>query len=291
MTEAWADWVWLNGRLVRGAEAAVSVFDRGFLLGDGLFETLRAVDGRLFRPERHLARLQRGAAYLGLELTAGADELIAALWETLQANHLEDAALRLTVSRGAGPPGLGLAGTGVATSVIAARAFHGYPDHWYDPGATAVLSRVVKNEQSQLCGIKSISWLEHVMARAEAAEKGADEALLRNTRGDLVEGSGTNLFIISGGRILTPDLASGCLPGVTREAVLELGQEMGLEVREESLPSEALAAADEAILTNSLLGAAPLVRVEGQRISSGQPGPITRRLAEGYRALVAREAR
>jgi branched-chain amino acid aminotransferase len=290
MSEGWAEWAWVNGRLVRGSEAAISVFDRGFLLGDGLFETLRSVGGRLFRPERHMARLKLGATRLGLALEAGNDALVAALRETLRANRLEDAALRLTVSRGAGPPGLGMERMGPATCVIAARAFHGYPDRWYDPGATAILSRVVKNELSPLSGLKTTSWLEYVMARAEAAEKGADEALLRNTRGDLADGSATNLFVSKDGRIYTPDLASGCLPGVTREAVLELARELGLEAQEEPVPSAALAAADEAFLTNSLLGVAPLARVDGQPVGAGRSGPVTRRLAEQYRALVAREA-
>jgi branched-chain amino acid aminotransferase len=286
----WADWVWLNGRLVRAAEASVSVFDRSFLLGDGLFETMRALRGRLFRPDRHLERLERGAVRLLLPLPAAADELIEALRETLRANHLDEAALRLTVSRGAGPPGPGLKGTGPPVCTIAARAFHGYPDHWYDPGAAAIISSVVKNEQSFLAGVKTTSYVEHVVARAEAAERGADEALLLNTRGHLVEGSGSNLFVIIAGRIHTPDLASGCLPGVTREAVIELAREGGLEVQEGTLLPENLAAADEAFLTNSLLGVAPLVCVAGHRVGSGQPGPLTRDLAERYRSLVAREA-
>lgn len=286
----WSEWVWLNGRLVRGAEATVSVFDRSFLLGDGLFETMRASRGRLFRPERHLAWLERGAARLRLARLAPADELLEALCQTLRANHLSDAALRLTVSRGAGPPGLGLEGTGPPVSMIAARVFRGYPGHWYDPGATAIISSVTKNEQSPLAGLKTTSYLEHVLARAEAAERGADESLLLNTRGHLVEGSSANLFIVSAGQLSTPDLASGCRPGVTRETVIELARENGLTVGERALLPTALASADEAFLTNSLLGVAPLVRVDDQRIGSGQPGPVTRKLAEQYQSLVAGEA-
>jgi branched-chain amino acid aminotransferase len=286
----WADWIWLNGRLVHSEEASVSVFDRSFLLGDGLFETMCAFRSRLFRPERHLARLERGAALLRLELPAATDEWIEALRETLRVNRLEDAVLRLTVSRGAGPPGLGLTGTGPAVCTIAARAFQGYPSHWYDPGAAAIITRIVKNERSLLAGVKTTSYVEHVLARSEAAERGADEALLLNTRGHLVEGSGSNLFVVIAGRILTPDPASGCLPGVTREAVMELARESGVGVRDGPLQPRELAAADEAFLTNSLLGVAPLVRVDGHPIGSGHPGPLTRDLAERYRSLVAREA-
>jgi branched-chain amino acid aminotransferase len=286
----WAEWVWLNGRLVRGAEATVSVFDRSFMLGDGLFETLRVIDGRLFRLGRHMTRLERSAARLRLSLPAAPDKLTEAIRETLEANRLEDAAVRLTVSRGVGPPGPGVEGADAPLCVIAARAFHGYPGHWYDRGATAIISSVTKNERSPLSGLKTTSFGEHVLARAEAAERGVEEALLLNTQGHLVEGSSTNLFAVIAGRIHTPDLASGCLPGVTREAMIQLAKANGLEVREEVLLPPALATADEAFLTNSLLDAAPLASVEGRVIGSGCPGPITRLLADRYRELVEREA-
>lgn len=284
----WAEWVWLDGRLVRGREAAVSVFDRSFLLGDGLFETMRARQGNVFRLDRHLMRLERGAARLHLSLQESA-ALAGAVAAVLEANQLANAALRLTVSRGTHPPGLGLEGAGPSTSVIAVRPFAGYPDHWYQPGARGVISRVSKNERSPLCGVKSTSWAEHVLARAEAAERGADEALLLNTRGRLVEGSGTNLFAVIEGRLYTPDLASGCLSGVTREAVLELAREAGLEIREAPLLPAIVAGWDEAFLTNSLLDLAPLVQIDGRPVGDGSPGPVTQRLAERYRALVARE--
>src|SRR5437660_95418 len=182
----WADWVWLNGSLFRADEARVSVFDRSFLLGDGLFETVRVIGGRLFRLDRHLARLQRGAELLRLAVPFSA-EISAAIRETVRANDLTDAAVRVTVSRGAGPPGPGLEGAGPPLSVIAARPFSGYPQRWYDPGAAAIISAIVKNEHSPACGFKTTSYVEHVLARAEAAERGVDEALLLNTRGHLVE--------------------------------------------------------------------------------------------------------
>src|SRR5207247_677105 len=147
---AWAEGVWVNGRLVRGAEASVSVFDRAFLLGDGLFETMRARGGRLFRLDRHLARLEQGAARLRLPLPMPAHELAQAIQETLAANGLEDAAVRLTVSRGVGPPGPSIGGAGPAVVVIAARPFSGYPAHWYEPGARAIHIQGVQDEASAL---------------------------------------------------------------------------------------------------------------------------------------------
>jgi branched-chain amino acid aminotransferase len=287
----WAEWVWMNGRLVRGDEATVSVFDRSFLLGDGLFETMRVTGGRLFRPERHLARLERSAERLRLSVPAGGDDLAEAIRKTLAANHLKDAAVRLTLSRGVGLPGPGIAGAETPLCVIAARPFHGYPDRWYEPGAEAVVSAIVKNEWSPLAGIKTTSYAEHVLARAEAAERGADEALFVNTRGHLVEGSSANLFAVMAGRVHTPDLASGCLPGVTREAVIELVKEGGWDIREEALLPSDLAAADEIFLTNSLLGAAPLSQIDGREVGAECPGPVTRRLVEQYRDLVEREGK
>jgi branched-chain amino acid aminotransferase len=285
----WGDWVWLNGRMVRSAEATVSVFDRSFLMGDGLFETMQSSDGRVFRLTRHLDRLKRGAIQLGLPLAWSMEGLTAAIGETLAANGLRDAAIRLTVSRGIGPPGPSPRGCGSATVVIAARPFESYPERWYQPGATAVMSRITKNERSPLCGLKATSYLEHVQARAEALERHADEALLRNTRGRLVEGSATNLFVVIEQILYTPDPGSGCLPGITREAVIELGRAQGMTVREAPILDTSVGGWDEAFLTNSLLGIAPLVRVEDRPVRSGRPGPVTGTLAREYDSLFADE--
>jgi branched-chain amino acid aminotransferase len=285
----WAEWVWLNGARVRSDEASVSVFDRSFLMGDGLFETMRASRSRVFRIDRHLARLQAGAARLRLTLPWTTTELTHAIQETLAANGLGDAAVRLTVSRGIGSPGPGLAGADTPLVVVAVRAFAGYPRHWYDPGATAVLSTVTKNERSPLCGLKCTSYAEHILARAEAGERQADEALLLNTRGHLVEASSANLFVVIEGILYTPDLGSGCLPGITRAAVLELARRADVPIREAHLFPSLRGGWDEAFLTNSLLGVAPLSQVEGSPIRSGRPGPITLKLAEELRHLVASE--
>jgi branched-chain amino acid aminotransferase group I len=285
----WSEWVWLNGRLVRGEEAAVSVFDRSFLLGDGLFETMRARRGRIFRLDRHLERLQQSAARLKIPLPGTPEGLAAATVEVLQANGLQEAALRLTLSRGVGLPGLVTDGQEVPTCVIAARPFEGYPERWYQAGASAIISSTVRCESSPLCGMKTTSFAEHVLARAEAAERGADEALLLNSRGFLVEGSSTNLFALIDGSLHTPDLSSGCIPGITREAVLELARGAGLTVFEAPLARKALPSADEAFLTNSLLDVAPLVRLEERLIGGGAPGPITRMLAERFHRQVDEE--
>jgi branched-chain amino acid aminotransferase len=279
----WAEWVWTDGRLIRGAEATLSVFDRGFLLGDGLFETLRASQGEPVHLAAHLRRLRAGAEVLRIRLPWSDQTLTAAIRELLTANELSEAAVRLTLSRGVGPPGPSIPGTISPTIVLAVRPFTGYPGRWYEPGAEAILCRVVKNERSPLCAVKSTSYLEHILARDEAVRRGAEEALLLNTRGRLVEASSANLFLVIDGCLCTPDLASGCLPGVTRAVVLTVAREHGHETREEALLPEALDRAEEAFLTNSLLGVAPLVRVDGRPVGSGRPGLLTQELAEGYR--------
>jgi aminodeoxychorismate lyase len=285
----WAEWVWLNGRMVKGAEASVSVFDRSFQLGDGLFETVRACQGRIFRLNEHLARLREGLSILHFSTPWDGQSLHFAIHELLDANSLRDAAVRLTVSRGVGAGGLEPRSAGPPTVVITARLYTGPPDWWYQTGMSAIFSQVVKNERSPLCGVKSTSHAEHVLARFDAMGSRKDEALMLNTQGYLVEGSSSNLFVVMEGRLCTPDLSSGCLPGITRAAVLELAREVGIEVSEVPLLPETIPECQEAFLTNSLMGIGPLVWVAGQSIGAerhpderGTPGPITRVLAKRY---------
>jgi branched-chain amino acid aminotransferase len=290
----WSDWVWLNGRLVRGVEASVSVLDRSFLLGDGLFETMRVVRRRVLHLEAHLARLHRGTQLFRISIGWDDQQLALALQQVLETNALEEAALRLTVSRGVGPAGPMPDPTARATVIIAARPFAGYPPEWFEQGLRATLSRIIKNERSPLCRVKSTSYAEHVLARLEAVERKTDEALMLNTQGHLVEGSSSNLFAVIEGRLITPELSSGCLPGITRAILLDLAKDSGIKVVEASLLPASVSSWQEAFLTSSLMGIAPLVEVEGEGIGTerrpegrGVPGPITRMLDERYLAALA----
>jgi len=283
-------WIHLNGRLVADSEAVVSVFDRGFLYGDGVFESLRTVGGGPFRLDRHLQRLQRSAQGIGLDLPLPLSGLAAAVGELLEANHLKDARLRVTVTRGAGRPGEYVEARGPATVVISAAAFAGPDPALHREGvAVAIPTRRQIPPEAIDPQIKSISRLSSVLARREARDRGAFEAILLDRLGNLTEGTVSNVFLVEGGRLRTPEAPSGGLPGITREAVIEIARAATIEVAEEPLPSGRLFAADEAFLTNTSWEVLPVVDVDGRPIGGGVPGPVARRLLAGYRELLGRE--
>ncbi len=274
-----AEILWVNGRLVPAGEARLDPRDRGYTLGDGLFETMRARDGALPWINRHLARMRAGAAVLGLPLPAD-DELESAIRQTLAVNDLSEAVVRLTVSRGV-PTERGLLPDPEpkVSVVVHARPFAGYPAELYERGMRAITSRIPRNEYSPLANIKSLSYLENALTRREAAERGADEALLLNISGNLACASAANLFLVLGDSLVTPDLASGVLPGTMRELVLgELASQAGLSLDERPIRPGELATAHEAFLTSTLLGIMPLTHVDGRQVGEGTPGPVAREL-------------
>jgi branched-chain amino acid aminotransferase len=271
--------VWLNGSLVAAAEARIDPADRGFLLGDGLFETLRAEDGRVSRLDRHLARLRRAAQALDLPLLPDDASLGQALAETLAANGLGrgGAALRLTLTRGAGPRGLLPPEKATPTLMVAAFALP--PPR---PPARAVIARTVRrNEGSLTSRLKVLGYLDNILALREAQGAGADEAILLNGAGRLACASAANLFLVSGGRLLTPPPDEGVLPGVTRGRLIELAGGLGIACIERPLAVEEIGRADEAFLSSSLSLVRPVARI-GRPMPA--PGPLTARLAEALLA-------
>lgn len=265
---------------------AVSARDRGLLLGDGLFETMRAVQGRILQWERHWERLFTGAQAIGLALPWTAAALRHAVAQTLHANDLREATVRLTVTRGSLPAARGLlppAGTR-PTVLIRASAFVPYPDRLYRHGLQVIVSRAVRrNEQSPLSRVKSLCYLDNVLARQEAADAGADEALLLNTRGKVACATAANVFTVQAGRLSTPPVADGALPGTVRALVCEtLAPRLDCAVDAAQLDETALLEADELFLTNALMGIMPVCAVDGRRIGAGTPGPITRRLQAAF---------
>ncbi len=273
--------VWLDGELVGLEEACISPADRGFLLGDGVFETLRSYGGELPTLDEHLERLEAGARALAIappsraELERGASEVLAA-------SGLADARLRITVTSGAGPPGLER-GAGRPTVLIAASPLRDWPE-----AATAVVSPWLHDERRPLAGVKTTSRAESVMALAYARERGADEALFLNSREELCEATTANVFVVRDGRVETPPLSAGCLAGITREHVLRIGTELSIEAAERELPRQALADADELFLTSSTREVQALVGVDGRPVGDGEAGVVTRRLAEGFKATMGR---
>ena len=266
--------VWLDGALVAPEEAVLSVFDHGVTVGDGVFETLRVYRGIPFARRRHLDRLERSAAGLGLDLPDRA-VVERALADVVAAAGLADARLRLTVTGGPAPLGSGR-GTAGATVIVAVAPL--------DPYASCAEVAVVpwpRNERSAVAGLKTTSYAENVVALAAARRAGADEAILANTRGRLCEGTGSNVVLASGGRLLTPPLSSGCLAGVTRALVLE-----HCEVEEADLAMSALGDADEAFLTSSIREVQPIAAIDGRPVPQA-PGPLTRAAMATYTNLVA----
>lgn len=282
--------VYLNGRLVPRSRAAISPFDHGFLYGYGVFDTLRSYEGRFFRLGAHLERLYRSLGLLGLTCPLDASGMESALYETIQANGLREARVRLTVSAGEGEAAPEPFPT-TPTVLITTRPFIPLPESAYQQGYSAIVAATRSNSTSPLCGVKSCNYLNFLLARRQARESGSQEALLLNERGHLSEGTFTNLFLVKDGTLITPDLASGPLPGVTRGVVLELSGKTGLgvAVAERPVAYAELASADEAFLTSSILEVMPLIRVDGHPVADGQPGQLTRRLMAAYREAVSRE--
>ena len=277
--------VYLNGSLVPLSQARLSPFDWGFLYGYGLFETMRAYSGRIFRLEKHLARLSRSAKFLGIDSESTAN-LGKALYDTLQANNLSDARIRLTLSGGEGEPVPDPLAPRTPTLLIIARNYTPYPRQVYEQGYKAIVSDIRRNTQSPVSAMKSLNYLDNLLARREARLAGVDEAILLNEQGFLAEGSTSNIFLMSDNTLLSPSQDSGILPGVTREVVLELAHSLGVEAVEREIAPEELLQADEAFLTNSLIEIMPLTQVSGQNIGSGIAGAVTRRLMNAYKELV-----
>ena len=279
---------WVNGRLVSADEPVLSAADRGFTVGDGVFETMPVMRGQAFALTRHLARLRRSVDGLRLSMSdgdfaalrSGVDDTLVAYTSAFDE---QPGRLRITVSAGVGPLGPARVDAPLTMTIGAApnpapAAAGGAP-----AGARCIRSPYVRNERSAVVGLKTISYAEHAVALAHARAAGADEALLANTRGELCEGTGSNVLVELGGELLTPPLDSGCLPGVTRDLVLEWGAAAGLPIREQALDFSVL---DEVAqgrahlaLTSSLRGAQPVVWLDGAEIT---PGPLTAALAALY---------
>jgi branched-chain amino acid aminotransferase group I len=282
--------VYLNGKLMPASEARVSPFDYGFLLGFGLFETMRAYNGHVFRLDRHLARLMRSAEALGIASRLGNFDLAEACYQVLEANGLGDARIRLTISAGEGDIVPNLDTCYGVTVFIVARKLEPLAEAVYERGYRVALSTIRRNSRSPISQHKSTSWLENVLARSAARAAGADDALLLNERGMVAECSASNIFVVHNGVLRTPTTESGALPGVTREVVLELAEAMGLGCVITDIELGELLRADEAFVTSSIIEVMPLTQVDGRNIGDGNPGPMTKRLMAAYRELVKRES-
>ncbi len=278
--------VYFNGSLVPFSQVRLSPLDYGFLYGYGVFETMRAYSGRIFRLEKHLARLSRSAKFLGIDSEMDILHLEKAVYDTLRANNLSEARIRLTLSGGEGETTPNLPTQGAPTMLIVARSYTPYPSQVYQQGFKAIVSHIRRNTQSPLSTLKSLNYLDSLLARQEAKLAAADEAVLLNEQGFLAEGSTSNIFLVSGNALLTPSEDSGILPGITREVVLELAASLSIKTMERKIALEELIQADEAFFTNSLIEIMPFTQLSGQKIGSGKAGTVTQRLTAAYQGLV-----
>lgn len=272
---------WVDGRLVPLDAARVSVLDHGLVVGDGVFETLRVYRGVPFAWTRHLARLRASADGLGLALPAS-EVLREAADAVLEENGLTEARLRITVTGGPAPPGSARGGAHPTAFVLA------FPIEPPTPAADVVVVPWTRNEHDALAGLKTISYAGNVRALAYAAERGAGEAIFANTHGNLCEATGSNVFCVLDGVLVTPPASAGCLLGVTRALVLELCRAHGIDAVERDVPVGALARAEEAFLSSTTREVQPIARVDGVALPAA-PGPVGAQLAAAFRDLVARD--
>lgn len=264
--------------------------DRGVLFGDGLFETMRAYQGRIFRFERHLERLREGCRVLRLSYGAPARELKEAFFELYRHNVVSgDAYVRVTVTGGPFDGSRTLERSAPPNVFMIVKPFEGYPEDFYRKGMRVIVSRIRANETSPLSWLKSNNYLCNLVRKQEARDRGADDAVTLNGAGFLAEGTSANLFMARRGRVLTPELSCGILPGITREVILELCEDYGIPCEKGTYLPEELLAADEAFFSVSTGEIIPIGEVEGNRIGFRCPGPLTTRLADAYRALVRKE--
>jgi len=281
--------IWINGRVLQKRKAHLSVFDRSFLYGDGLFETMRAYRGKPFRLDRHIDRLFSSAKVLRIKPPYGKRFLKKAVSKISSPFKSGGGYVRVAITRGEGAPGLDPGFSGRPNVVMWARAFEGFPADFYAKGVKAVLSSVRRNNHSPVANIKSNNYLGNILAYSEAMDKGADEAIMLNADGFVAEATTSNVFILKRGVLATPRVKDGILPGITREAVMRLASRIGLKAVERRIRPFELKNADEVFLTNSMIEVRAVTGIGSRRVSSGRPGPVAGLLHRCYRELVEKE--
>jgi len=266
----------VSGKIVDEKRAKLSISDRGFLYGDGLFETMRAYEGRVFKLEEHLRRLYDSAKIISLKISLSRDELKKTIYQLLRLNKLKDAYIRLAVSRGEGRVGLNANTAKSSSAVIITKKFNPYPERLYKNGLSAAISSVRRNEDSVLSRIKSSNYLNNIIARIEVQKKGFDDAVVLNNGGEVACGAVSNIFIVNKDNLLTPHRESGILLGITRKVIINEAPKAGFKVKEAFIKPRALYSAEEVFFTNTLMEVMPVTSVDGKKIRSGKVGEAAR---------------
>jgi branched-chain amino acid aminotransferase len=272
-------YIYLNGKIVPSKEAVISVFDHGFLYGDGIYETIRVYDGVIFRLNEHLQRLFRSASLIGLTIPLGIDPLKVAIYKTLIANKLRNAYIRLTVSRGRGAIGLDPDLCTEPTIVIIVQELKEYPKTFYENGITLIIAETRRNLKGAIDPrIKSLNFLNNILAKIEAKKKGVYEALLLNVYGKLTEGTISNIFFYKDGIIYTPSVDCGILDGITRGLIIDLAKREDLKIKEGKFKREDLYAAEEVFITNTTMEVMPVAKVDDQGYAVGSLAKFLRKV-------------
>ena len=267
--------VYVNGKIVPESGAKLSVFDRAFLYGDGVFETMRSYAGTVFRLDEHINRLFASAKAIDLKIPLARPQIKNVILRLLKINRLGDAYIRMAVSRGEGRVGLDARTAKSSNVVIITKKFTPYPRHLYEKGLSVAISSARANEGSPLSRIKSINYLNNIIARIEAQKKGYNDALLLNNKGEVSSGAVSNIFIIRGQKLATPSLESGALAGVTRAEIIKIAPRAGLKVKEKRISARELMGADEAFFTNTLMEVMPVTGIGRKKIGNGRVGRYT----------------
>jgi branched-chain amino acid aminotransferase len=282
--------VYIGGKLYDKADAKISVYDHGLLYGDGVFEGIRSYNGRVFRLDQHIDRLYDSARSISLNIPISKAEMVQAVLDTLAVNQLRDAYIRLIVTRGAGSLGLDPRKTTDPQIIIITDSISLYPAELYDHGLKIITAGTMRNHPSALNPrVKSLNYLNSVLAKVEAVNAGCLEALMLNHKGEVAECTGDNIFVARKGELHTPSVDAGILEGITRAAVIELAQAAGIHVVERAMDRHDIYTADECFLTGTAAEVIAVVECDGRPIGNGKPGPITQDLRRQFHALVRGE--
>lgn len=279
--------VWIDGQYFNKEDAKISVFDHGLLYGDGVFEGIRVYSGKIFECKAHLQRLYDSAKAIRLTIPYTPDELEKAMQETVRINRFEDCYIRLVVTRGTGTLGLDPNRCPRASVIIIADSIRLYPQEMYEKGMAVITSSVMRNHPNALSPrIKSLNYLNNILAKIEAIDAGVPEAIMLNPEGYVAECTSDNIFIIRRGVVYTPPVSDGALEGVTRSVIMNLCQSSFIPIQEKRIERHDLYIADECFLTGTAAEVIPVTRIDGRQVGSGTPGPITRKLLEAFHKFV-----
>jgi branched-chain amino acid aminotransferase len=282
--------VYINGEYFDKENAKISVYDHGLLYGDGVFEGMRAYSGNVFRLQEHLDRLYESARAICLQIPMAPAALGEAVKATLARNHLSDAYIRLVVTRGAGALGLDPNKTSDPRIIIITDSISLYPAEFYEKGLSIITASTIRNHPAALSPrIKSLNYLNNILAKIEGLQAGCVEALMLNHKGEVAECTGDNIFIVKRGCLMTPPKDAGILEGITRNAVMDLAREAGIPVEEKAMTRHDIFVADECFLTGSAAEVIPVVSIDTRPILDGQVGPITKKLLAAFKTLVRRQ--